>query len=86
MTKPIQIRKEDIVRDIRELASLTGQPITEAVGEAVRRELRRARFRATPSADRERKIDEVLARFHALPKIGAPLTDEELYDEDGFPR
>lgn len=86
MTKPIQIRKEDIVRDIRELANLTGQPITEAVGDAVRRELRRARLRATPAAERERKIDELVARFRALPKTGAPLTDEELYDEDGFPR
>jgi hypothetical protein len=36
MMGPIQIRNEDIVRDIRELASLTSQPITDAVVVAVK--------------------------------------------------
>ena len=45
MTKPIQIKKDDVARDIRELAALTGEPITDAVGEAVRERPDRVRRR-----------------------------------------
>lgn len=86
MTKPIQIKKEDVVRDIRELASLTQRPITEAVAAAVRGELVRARRAATPAAERERRIDEILARVRALPRTGETLSDGDLYDKDGLPR
>ena len=86
MTKPIQIRNEDVVRDIRELAALKNEAITEAVATAVRAELIKARRAATPAAERERRIDEILARVRALPRTGQTLTDEDLYDEDGLPR
>jgi hypothetical protein len=86
MTKPIQIRRERVVRNIRELADLTQLPITDAVDTAVQNELARARRRMTPAQERERRIDEVLARIRALPRTGEVLTDEDLYDEDGFPR
>ena len=82
---PVQIRKEDVVRDIRELASLTGQPITEAVAAAVRSELQRAR-RSSDIEERSRAIREIVRRFHELPIVGPPLTDDDLYDEDGLPR
>jgi hypothetical protein len=83
MTKPIQIKNEDVVRDIREAASLTHQSITEVVGEGARLVLERARRRADR---RDREIDEILARVRALPRTGEDLTDADLYDEDGFPR
>ena len=86
MTKPIQIRKDDVVRDIRELASLTQKPITEAVAEAVRRELLRARLRTTSVAERQRQIDEIVAHVRSLPRTGETLTDDDLYDENGLPR
>jgi len=86
MTKPIQIRSEGVVRDIRELADLTGRPITEAVGDAVRRELVRARRRALPAAERERRIEQILARVRATPRTGEILNDSDLYDADGMPR
>ncbi len=86
MTKPIQIKNEDVVRDIRELATLKGTAITEAVATAVRGELLKARRAATPAAQRERKIDEILARVRALPRTGRTLTDADIYDEDGLPR
>jgi len=85
MTKPIQIRKDDVARDIRELASLTGQPITEAVGEAVRERLVRERGRAT-GPDRKRRIDDAIARYQAAVKRGGMPTDDDFYDEDGLPR
>jgi hypothetical protein len=86
MTKPIQIRREHVVRNIRELANLTQLPITDAVDAAVQNELARARRRMTPAKERERRIDEVRARLRALPRTGEALTDEDLYDDDGFPR
>lgn len=86
MTKPIQIRKEEVVRDIRELATLTSRPITEAVGDAVRRELAHARLRAAPARERERRIDQIMAQVRAMQRTGHTLSDEDLYDDDGLPR
>ena len=86
MTQPIQIRREQVVRNIRELAELTHQPITDAVDAAVRSELFRARRRMIPEQERDRRIDEVMARIRALPRTGNVLTDADLYDDDGFPR
>ncbi|HEV2533667.1 type II toxin-antitoxin system VapB family antitoxin [Phenylobacterium sp.] len=85
MTKPIQIRNEEVARDIRELAALTRRPITEAVATAVRTELARARRREN-TEDRRREIDRLLAEFRALPKTGRMLTDDDLYDESGLPK
>jgi hypothetical protein len=85
MTKPIQIRKDDVARDIRELAALRGASITDVVGEAVRTELERERRRGSTEA-REREIDRILARVRALPRTGQMLTDDDLYDEDGLPK
>ncbi len=84
-TAPIQIRNEDAVRDIRELAALTGRPITETVAAAVRTELQRAR-RGGNIEQRRRAIEDAVRRFKEAPVIGPLLTDDDLYDEDGFPR
>jgi hypothetical protein len=85
MTAPVQIRKDDVVRDIRELASLKRKPITEAVAEAVRSELERER-RNCDVDQRRRKVRQIVDALHRLPRTGPPLTDEDLYDEDGLPR
>ena len=83
---PIQIRNPDVTRAIRELAEKKGQPITEAVAEAVNAELVR------PGGEREavvkRKlaaVREIVERLNALPVVGPLLTDDDLYDEDGLP-
>jgi hypothetical protein len=84
---PIQIRKPEVTRAIRELAEKTGQPITEAVADAVQDRL--ARLDDANEAEIERRIaraKEIVARFAALPKLGPPLTDDDLYDKDGFPK
>ena len=85
MTKPIQIRNEDVVRDIREAVALTQQSITEVVADGVRMVLDQARRRATKEI-REREIDRILAEVRALPQLGPPLTDDDLYDQDGLPK
>jgi hypothetical protein len=87
MTRPIQIKNEDAVRDLRELATLRGKPITATVAELVRKELARERREAS-SSDRATAIYETVARFQAAMKAhgGRPLTDDELYDESGLPR
>ncbi len=82
---PIQIRKEAVVRDIRELATLTGKPITEAVASAVRSELERTR-RLSDIDERRRAVDEIVRQFNELPRIGPELTDDDLYDDDGMPK
>jgi hypothetical protein len=85
MTRPIQIRKDDVARDIRELAALRGVGITDVVGQAVRAELEKERRRGSPE-DRERAIDRILAQVRALPRTGRTLTDDDLYDEYGLPK
>lgn len=85
MSAPIQIRRDDVVQDIRELAARTDRPITDAVAEAVRDALAKARALDDLGA-REQRIEEIVRRFHELPVVGPVLTDEDLYDEDGLPR
>lgn len=84
---PIQIRNPEVVRAIRRLARQTGRPLTEAVAQAVNAELER-RNTVSPEEQqrRGRGIREAVNRLHALPIIGSPLTDDDLYDEDGLPR
>jgi hypothetical protein len=85
MMKPIQIRKEEVVRDIREAAALTNRSITDVVAEGARVVLDRAKRRTTVGA-REKAIDRIVAEYRALPKMGRMLTDDDLYDENGFPK
>ncbi len=85
MTIPVQIRKEDVVRDIRELAALKRKPITDAVAEAVRSELDRAR-RSLSADEKRRAVRAIVEELHSLPRLGSPLTDDDLYDERGLPR
>jgi len=84
---PIQIRNPEVVRDIRELAERTGLPLTEAIADAVRRRLAEEQAKDHARiAERRQAIDEILARVDKLPRIGPPLTDDDLYDEDGLPK
>jgi antitoxin VapB len=85
MTKPIQIKKDDVARDIRELAALTGEGITEAVGEAVRDRLERVRRRSSVE-QRRQEVARIVASYAKLPRIGPPLTDDDLYDDYGLPK
>lgn len=85
MTKPIQIRNDDAVRQVREAAALTGLSITKVVAEGARLVAERARRVRSPE-DRRREVDRLLAEFRALPKTGETLTDDDLYDDYGLPK
>lgn len=69
---------------VRELAALTGEPITDAVKVAVRERLERER-RLRPKAS----VEEILAlveRFAAKPVVDPRTPDEIIgYDEHGLP-
>lgn len=84
---PIQIKRPDVAADIRRLAELTGASITDAIANAVRRQLA---IEAVHADDRSRtklsKAEKTLAKLRRLPSVGAALTDHDLYDEHGLPK
>ena len=82
MPVPVNIRRPEVVNDIRELAALKGVPLTVAVADAVRAALIRTREIESRRSDVRKLVEE----FHKLPRVGPPLTDDDLYDEDGFPK
>ena len=85
MTAPVQIRKEDVARKIREAAALTGQSITEVVDQGISLVLDRVHRRLSAD-ERKRNIDRILAEVRELPRVGPTPTDDDFYDEDGFPK
>lgn len=71
----------------RELASLTGQSLTDAVKSALRHELKRTKVvrvkRGRPLAER---LDEIALRCAALPDLDTRTPEEVIgYDEHGLP-
>ena len=87
MPDTIVIENPEVVRDIERLAARTGKPAEDAVAEAVRAQLEPEPLRTEAEiAERRGKIAALLAEIDALPHLGEPLTDDDLYDEDGLPR
>lgn len=87
MPAPIQIKRNDIVQDVRALAALTGQSITDAIGLAVRTELERRRAERQAFIETRRAAAlETLNDLWQLPVAGPTLTDWDLYDENGLPK
>jgi hypothetical protein len=84
---PIQIRKPEVARAIRRLAQKKGQAITDAVADVVNAEL--CRLEDASEAEAQRRIaraKQIVARFQALPTLGPVPTDDDFYDEAGFPK
>ncbi len=87
MNGPIQIRRPEVVRNLRELAILKGKSVTDTVAEAVDGELRRLRTRAEAEVEARRAaVKATVARIQALPVVGPMPTDHDLYDPDGLPK
>lgn len=87
MNAPVQIRKPEVTERLRELARLEGKSITDLVDEMVRE--RDERLVASREAAIQAKIaavEEIVREFNALPILGALLTDDDIYDENGLPK
>ncbi len=87
MTRPIQVKRADVVAEVRELAAILGVSLTDAIHEAVKGKL--LAEQAASMAEREagrREADDILAKIRNAPRVGRPITDEDLYDEEGLPK
>lgn len=72
-----------MAKDLRATARAEGLSITDLV------EVLLAEHRDRGVEARARKlavVRQILAEVDALPRLGPPLTDDELYDADGLPR
>ncbi len=81
----LNIRAEEADRLARELATLTGTSLTDAVTNALRESLQRHRGRIAGRALAD-EIVEIGRRCTALPELDPRSADEILgYDQDGLP-
>lgn len=87
MITPIQVKRPDVVEDIRALADLTGTSITDAIQNAVKAQLAIERVKAnTKLSKRRAHAEKSLAELRRLPIVGPKLTDADLYDDSGLPK
>ena len=84
LAMPISIKNPEADRLARELATTTGESITEAVTTAIRQRLVRETGR-TPEGVRA-AIDRIVAEVAQLPVLDDRTPDEIIgYDEHGLP-
>ena len=70
----------------RQVASLTGETLTEAVRTALSERLRRERLKRGKAPSTEEEIDAIVQRVAALPVLDDRSADEIMgYDENGLP-
>jgi len=70
----------------RQVASLTGESLTQAVRTALAERLRRERLKRGQAPDLEAEIDAIVKRVAALPVLDDRTADEIIgYDENGLP-
>jgi hypothetical protein len=79
---PLYIRDDEVKELASRIAELRRSTVTDAVREALA--LRLEQLENDRDA-RDRKIDEILAKFDAGPDLAPGFTDKDLYDENGDP-
>lgn len=79
---PLYIRDDEVKELAGRLAELRRSTVTDAVREALALRLEQLR---NDRDERDRKIDEILAKFDAGPDLAPGFTDKDLYDENGDP-
>ena len=84
-TMPISIRDPETDRLARQVAKLTGETITDAIGTALRERLAREQARGAGRVARLLAIGERCAQHLPRPFSSADH-GELLYDEHGLPR
>ena len=80
----ISIRDAETDHMARELARITGESITDAVGKALEERLSKVRRNSNIKV-RKARINELLTIANEN-MISAPLSDDDLYDVYGLPR
>ena len=71
----------------RQVATLTGESLTEAIRTSLRERLRSEQLRRGQRPWDQDKIDTLIERMNALPVLDTRSEDEILgYDENGIPR
>ncbi|MBI4907162.1 MAG: type II toxin-antitoxin system VapB family antitoxin [Acidobacteria bacterium] len=87
MIKAVQIKRADVVQDIRRLADLTGASLTDAVAKAVRSQLAIEQARVNAKLSKRRaEADRILSELRRLPVVGPMVSDADLYDDAGLPK
>jgi antitoxin VapB len=85
----LSIKNREVEELARELARISGKPITEAVRDSLKRELERAKIVAAACPEDDDFVERILdigRRCAALPVIDNRSADEILgYGEDGLP-
>lgn len=79
---PLYIRDDEVKELADRVAALRRSTVTDAVREALALRLEQLR---DDRDERDRKIDEILAKFDAGPDLAPGFTDKDLYDENGDP-
>ena len=85
----LSIKNREVEHLARELARISGKPITEAVRDSLKRELERAKVVAQARPKEDDFVERVMAiarRCAALPVLDNRSADEILgYGDDGLP-
>lgn len=84
----LSIKNRELEEVSRELARVTGKPITQALLEGARRELERQKTlrHVLPTDNFMAGIREIQGRVAQLPILDRRPAHEILYDENGLPR
>ena len=85
----LSIKNREVETLARELARISGKPITEAVRDSLKREIERAKVIASARPKDDDFVERIMAigrKVAAMPTIN-DLTDDEIlgYDEFGAP-
>jgi hypothetical protein len=79
---PLYVRDDRVKELADKVAALSRCTVTDAVRTALEQRLKELE---DDRAERQRKIDEILAKFDRGPDLAPGFTDKDLYDENGDP-
>jgi hypothetical protein len=79
---PLYIRDDDVRRMAQRLAEAKRTTVTDAVRQALRRELEAV---DATLVDRDRRLRGLFQKWEQEPPVG-PWSDDDMYDEHGIPR
>ncbi len=82
----LSLKDPETDRLARQVASLTGETLTEAVRSSLAERLARERLKRGKARSLEAEIDAIVRRVAALPVLDDRTADEIIgYDESGLP-